>query len=64
MLDRCYNDFKLAKMDNSTFSVAITHLNEYQLDLSNVEFYINQYNVKNKRLYLSKEETAVTLSPN
>lgn len=63
MLDRCYNDFKSANMDNNTFSVAITHLNEYQLDLSNIEFYLNQYSIKDSRLYLSKEEAAVTLSP-
>ena len=63
MLDRCYNDFKSAKIDNNTFSVAITHLNEYNLDLSNVEFFFNQYSVEDKRLYLSKEEAAVTLSP-
>lgn len=63
MLDRCYNDFKSAKMDNTIFSIAITHLNEYQLDLSNVGFHLNHYNAKDKRLYLSKEETAVILSP-
>ena len=62
MLDRCYNDFKSSNIYNNTFSVAITHLNEYHIDLSNVEFYFNQYSVKDKRLYLSKEETAVTLS--
>lgn len=63
MLNRCYNDFKSAKMDNTIFSIAITHLNEYQLDLSNVGFHLNHYNAKDKRLYLSKEETAVILSP-
>lgn len=63
MLDRCYNDFKSAKMDNNIFSIAITHLNEYQLDLSNVWFHLNHYNAKDKCLYLSKEETEVTLSP-
>lgn len=63
MLDRCYNDFKSAKMDNNVFSIAITHLNEYQLDLSNLEFYLSRYNAKDKCLYLSKEEAAVTLSP-
>lgn len=63
MLDRCYNDFKSTKIDNNIFSVAITHLNEYNLDLSNVEFCFNQYSVEDKRLYLSKEETTVMLSP-
>lgn len=63
MLDRCYNDFQSAKMDNNIFSIAFTHLNEYQLDLSNVEFCLNQYSIKDRRLYLSKEEAAVTLSP-
>lgn len=63
MLDRCYNDFKSVKMDNAIFSIAITHLNEYQLDLSNVKFHLNHYNAKDKRLYLSKEEAAVILSP-
>lgn len=62
MLDRCYNDFASAKIDNNIFSIAITHLNEYKLDLSNLEFYLSRYNAKNKCLYLSKEEAAVTLS--
>lgn len=56
MLNRCYNDFKSAEVDGNVFSIAITHLNEYQLNLSDVKFYLNCCNAKDKRLYLSKEE--------
>lgn len=40
-------------------TIAITHLNEYQLNLSDVKFYLNCCNVKDKRLYLSIKETSV-----
>lgn len=59
MLNRCYNDFKSAEVDGNVFSIAITHLNEYQLNLSDVKFYLNCCNVKDKRLYLSIKETSV-----
>lgn len=59
MIDRCYNDFKSVNINNNMLSVAFTHLNEYNIDLSSVKLCLDNCNVHHKGLYLSKEEPNV-----
>lgn len=59
MVDRCYNDFKSVNISNNVLSIAFTHLNEYNIDLSTVKFCLDNCNVHHKGLYLSKEESSV-----
>ena len=59
MVDRCYNDFKSVNISNNVLSIAFTHLNEHNVDLSTVNLCLDSCNIPRKGLYLSKEESSV-----
>lgn len=59
MINRCYNDFKSVDISNNKLSIAFTHLNEYNIDLSLVKFCLDNCNAPHGELYLSKKESKV-----